>query len=330
MPGQHPLRLSFQWTIFYRLLLAVVLTSLFSESILAHATLEVRDAVVGAPYKATIKIGHGCDGAATTRLQVKIPAGVIGVKPMPKPGWSIATVKSDYGRSYNFYHGAKITAGVTEITWSDGTLADEYHDEFVFSAFIADSVSPGSTIYFPVVQTCEKGEHRWVEIPAAGQDAHALKSPAPALKIIAAKAAPPLPLKTYSLQDLVIETPWTRATPSGSKVAGGYLHITNRGSASDRVIGGTLAPAGRVEIHEMAMTDGILKMRQLAQGLEIKPGETVELKPGGYHMMFMDLTAGLTEGQRIRGTLVFEKSGTAEIEYAVAPIGAQAPGQSHH
>ena len=87
----------------------------------------------------------------------------------------------------------------------------------------------------------------------------------------------------------------------------------------------------------MAMSDGVMKMRHLPKGLEIKPGETVELKPGGYHIMFMDLREGLKQGQTVKGTLQFEKAGAVAVEYRVAPIGASAPGgapagggHSHH
>ena len=78
---------------------------------------------------------------------------------------------------------------------------------------------------------------------------------------------------------------WTRATPAGAKVAGGYLTVTNTGTQPDRLIGGSLERATTVEVHAMSMTDGVMKMQQLAQGLEVKPSETVELKPGGFHLM---------------------------------------------
>lgn len=123
---------------------------------------------------------------------------------------------------------------------------------------------------------------------------------------------------------LVIEAPWTRATPGGSKVAGGFLKITNTGTTSDRLVGGTLPLAEAVEVHEMSMTDGIMKMRRLEKGLEIRPGQSVELKPGGLHVMFMGLKEGLKAGGTVKGTLVFEKAGTVNVEYKIAPIGAPA------
>jgi copper(I)-binding protein len=129
--------------------------------------------------------------------------------------------------------------------------------------------------------------------------------------------------KTYKVGALVIEAPWARATPGGAKVGGAYLKITNTGTEADRLVGGTLPVAAAVEVHEMSMTDGVMKMRKLDKGLEIKPGQTVELKPGGFHIMFMGLSQGLKQGQPMKGTLQFEKAGSVEIEYRVAPIGAQ-------
>lgn len=133
----------------------------------------------------------------------------------------------------------------------------------------------------------------------------------------------------YKLGALEIKQPWARATPKGAPVAGGYVTITNTGTMPDRLTGGSLTAAGRLEIHEMATVDGVMKMRPLAAGIEIKPGQTVELKPGSSHMMFMELKQPLTAGQPIKGTLIFEKAGTIEIEYAVAPIGASAPSGGH-
>lgn len=125
--------------------------------------------------------------------------------------------------------------------------------------------------------------------------------------------------------DLQITTPWTRATPKGAKVGGGYLVITNTGKTADRLTAGSSDISERFEIHEMTMTDGVMKMRPLASGLEIKPGQKVELKPGGYHIMFMDLKKPLAQGDTVKVTLTFEKAGKVEVEFPVAALGAQAP-----
>jgi copper(I)-binding protein len=129
---------------------------------------------------------------------------------------------------------------------------------------------------------------------------------------------------------LVIEAPWTRATPGGAKVAGGYLKITNTGRTPDRLIGGTFPSAASVEVHAMSMSGGIMKMRRLEKGLVIAPGASVELEPGGLHMMFVGLSAGLEAGGTIKGTLVFEKAGTVAVEYRIAPIGSSAAPKHGH
>jgi periplasmic copper chaperone A len=136
--------------------------------------------------------------------------------------------------------------------------------------------------------------------------------------------------KTYKAGALVIEAPWARATPGGAKVGGAYLKITNTGTEPDHLIGGSLPAATSVEVHEMSMTDGVMKMRKLEKGLEIKPGQTVELKPGGYHVMFMGLRESLKQGQPLKGTLQFEKAGSVEVEYRVEPIGSQGTAKKGH
>ena len=135
----------------------------------AHATLETNEARIGGTYKAVLRVPHGCDGTATTAIRIKIPDGVIAVKPMPKPGWTLDTKSGPYGKTYTHFHNAKLSEGVTEVTWSGGKLPDAHYDEFVFTSFLARDLEPGKILYFPVVQECEKGVHRWIEVPAAGQ-----------------------------------------------------------------------------------------------------------------------------------------------------------------
>lgn len=179
------------------------------------------------------------------------------------------------------------------------------------TTFIA-AVAVCSLALFPV-QACEAHD-QLAEIVIKAQHSHGT-----------AKTNAPV-----RIGNLVIEAPWTRATPSGAKVAGGYMTITNTGSSPDRLVGGSFPLAGRFEVHEMAVANGVMTMRELSQGLEIGPGQKVELKPGGLHVMFMDLKSQLREGQPVKGTLVFEKAGTVEVEYRVAPIGARAPAAHTH
>lgn len=125
--------------------------------------------------------------------------------------------------------------------------------------------------------------------------------------------------------NLVITQPWSRATPAGAKVAGGYLTIENKGSAPDRLVSGAGDVAGKVEIHEMAMNNGVMTMRPLDKGLTIEPGKTVKLAPGGYHLMLMDLKSPLKQGEKVPLTLEFEKAGKVMLSLDVQGVGAQAP-----
>jgi copper(I)-binding protein len=134
----------------------------------------------------------------------------------------------------------------------------------------------------------------------------------------------------YNIGTIEIGNPWTRATPKGTTVAGAYMTLRNRGSAPDRLLGGSSAVAGRFELHSMVMEQGVAKMRPLERGLEIKPGETVELKPGSFHAMLVGLKQPLQKGQKVKGTLQFEKAGKIDIEYAVEALGATAPAAGEH
>jgi periplasmic copper chaperone A len=125
--------------------------------------------------------------------------------------------------------------------------------------------------------------------------------------------------------DLVISQAWTRATPNGAKIGGGYLTIENKGTAPDRLIGGIGDVAGKIEVHEMSMDNGVMKMRALDKGLTIEPGKTVKLAPGGYHLMMFDLKQQLKQGDKVPVTLEFEKAGKVTVSLDVQSVGAQAP-----
>jgi copper(I)-binding protein len=121
---------------------------------------------------------------------------------------------------------------------------------------------------------------------------------------------------------LKISTPWARATPKGAPVGGGYLTITNMGSEADYLIGGATAIAKSVEVHEIKMDKGIMKMRMLANGLEIKSGQTITLAPGGYHVMFTGLKQPLKQGEHFKVTLTFAKAGKVDVDFSVEGLGA--------
>lgn len=137
--------------------------------------------------------------------------------------------------------------------------------------------------------------------------------------------------ESFTIGEITIDNPWTRVTPAGARVAGGYMVITNNGSQPDRLIGGTSEIAPRFEVHSMEMVDGVARMAEVEGGLEIPPGGSVALEPGSYHVMFMNLATPVTMDAPVSGTLVFERAGEIEITYDVAPMGSpRAPGGHHH
>lgn len=135
---------------------------------------------------------------------------------------------------------------------------------------------------------------------------------------------------SYVAGDLVISHPFSRATLPNAPVAGGFFTVKNNGAADDRLIGASSDVADRLEIHEMAMDGDIMRMRQLKDGLPLPAGETVELKPGGYHIMFMGLNQPLIEGETVNVILVFEKAGEIEIPLPIGAPNAKGDAGMHH
>jgi copper(I)-binding protein len=119
------------------------------------------------------------------------------------------------------------------------------------------------------------------------------------------------------LGPLVLVQGFSRATRPGAPVAGGFVTIENTGDTDDRLVAASSAVAGHMEVHEMAMVDGVMQMRELAGGLPIPAGETVLLMPGGYHVMLMELKAPLVEGETVDVTLTFETAGEVTIPLKV-------------
>jgi copper(I)-binding protein len=153
-------------------------------------------------------------------------------------------------------------------------------------------------------------------------------SPANVWKILAFASALTLPAlpasaRDFKLKDIVVQHPWARATPKAAEVASGYLVIKNNGHDPDKLTGGSADFADHVEVHEVAVDNGVTTMRPLENGLDIKPGASVELKPGSYHLMFTELKHPLKKGEHVRVTLTFEKAGSLPVEFTVQGVGAK-------
>ena len=126
---------------------------------------------------------------------------------------------------------------------------------------------------------------------------------------------------------IVVEQAWTRATPPGAPVAGGYITLRNRAEHPDRLLSATSPDAKTVEIHSMSMDNGVMRMRRIDDGLAIASKGTLELKPGGYHLMFIGPKHPFAEGRSITAILRFERAGTRTVRFEVRAIGSAAP---HH
>lgn len=166
--------------------------------------------------------------------------------------------------------------------------------------------------------------------PGPGRIAAALLASAFLSTTFLAGGIAPARAHDYTQGDLRIGHPWTRATAPTAKVGAGYMTIANRGGAPDRLVSASTEAAGRVEIHEMRMDGGVMRMRELADGIPLPAGAEVALKPGGNHLMLMDLRAPLRQGASVPVVLVFERAGRVEVELKVEPPGGPAGGAHGH
>jgi periplasmic copper chaperone A len=132
----------------------------------------------------------------------------------------------------------------------------------------------------------------------------------------------------YDVGSMHISAPWARATPKGAASGAAYMTITNNGKTADKVSCVSSDASAECQIHSMTMDNGVMQMRPVEGGLEIKPGETVTLKPGGFHMMLLNLKHPLEQGNAVKATLKFDAAGTVEVDYPIAGIGAAAPGSA--
>ena len=306
----------------------------------AHATFENDAAPVDSTFKAVLQVPHGCDGKPTTEVQIKLPEGFVFAKPQPKPGWELEVIKGDYQKTYD-NHGEKVSSGPVEIRWKGGNLSDDYYDTFVVRGKVS-GFDKETVLAFPTTQLCgTEGKVVWDQVAAEGQNAHDLKSPAPTVTVTMADAADPhaghggqvaAADGAAKLGDLEISGGSVKAMLPGAKVGGGFLTIRNGGAGEDRLVAVESPAAARIEIHEMKMENDVMKMRKLDDGVAVPAGETVELKAGGLHLMFMDVKTPFKEGEAVPVTLVFEKAGKVDATFPVgsAKGGEAAGGGKHH
>lgn len=157
-----------------------------------------------------------------------------------------------------------------------------------------------------------------------------VRSPAIAITLFATCTNPASTVANEAVVgNIQIEQPWSRATPGGARVGGGFVTLKNTGTTPDRLVAVETTIADRAEIHEMKMDNGIMRMRRLADGLPLPAGKTMMLKPGSYHLMFIGLKDGIKKGQPFKATLIFEQAGRIELTFNVLAIGTSPKKDSH-
>jgi periplasmic copper chaperone A len=271
--------------------------SIWATAAFSHISLENKSAAAGSSYKAVFQVGHGCDGSATKGIAVDIPSGFRGTKPMPKAGWTVTTQVSKLASPYES-HGKQVLEDVTRVSWvadsKKASLPDAQFDQFTMRGNLSEATGP---MWFKVLQTCEKGSTHWREIPSAGVSTAGLQSPAPMLLVTSAVAVPALSLVAAANEPITVSNGWVRATVAGQKGSGAFMKITVK--EGTRLTSVSSPVAGVAEVHEMKMEGDVMKMRAVPM-LDIPAGGTVELKPGGYHLMLMDLKQALPVGSTWR------------------------------
>jgi periplasmic copper chaperone A len=309
-------------------IIAACAVYIWATAAFSHISLENKSAAAGSSFKAVFQVGHGCDGSATKAIAVELPPGFRGAKPMPKAGWMVTTKVGKLATPYES-HGKQVLEDVAMVSWvadnKKTSLPDAHFDQFTVRGNLSDVTGP---MWFKVLQTCEKGSTHWREVPAAGESSAGLRSPAPMLQVSAAVSVPALSLVAAANEPVTISNGWVRSTVAGQKGSGAFMKITAK--EGTRLTGVSSPVAGVAEVHEMKMEGDVMKMRAVPV-LDIPAGGAVELKPGGYHLMLMDLKQALSVGSTVPVTLMFRDGRGAESRVEVnLPVAAAAPAPQAH
>jgi periplasmic copper chaperone A len=260
----------------------------------AHVTLPPGGATAGTVYPAAFRVGHACkDAAATTAIKVRVPAGFTPLDAPARPGWAISVTP-------------------TEVSWTASTpqaaLPAKERTSFVVRGQLA---ATPATLWFKVLQVCDNGSADWAEVPAREGDKP--EFPAARLDVLPPGVAP-----------VDVRDAWARSTVEGQRSTGVYARLS--APAGARFVGASSPWAETVEVHEMKMVGDVMRMRALDAGLELPPGESVELQPGGYHVMVMGLKRVLPAGSALPITLRFvDRDGRAGELSVQVPARAAGP-----
>lgn len=289
---------------------AAVAVLLSSGPALAHISLPAGGATAGTRYDAAFRVGHACEGSsATNAVTVQLPEGFTLLSAQPRPGWTVSTA----GRTVAWKAESPQTA-----------LPSAEHAEFVVRGQLGDKPGP---LFFPVLQGCDKGSADWAQLPGAagkaakpGSGGEKLALPAARLDVLPPGVAP-----------IDVKDAWIRTAVKGQSGTGGFMKIT--APSGGRIVGLSSPVAGLAEVHEMKMDGDVMRMRPLPDGLTLPARQTVELKPGGYHLMLTQLKQALPPGSTVPVLVDFidteGRKSTAQLQLpvlAAAPGGARSSG----
>lgn len=265
----------------------------------AHVTLPPGGATVGTDYEAAFRVGHACQGAkATTGLTVRLPKGFALADAQERKGWKLDVQKAGDGE-------VRWTADSAQAALPTGERA-----EFIVRGKLPATPGP---LWFKVLQTCDTGSVDWANVPASGTSTAGVDNPAARLDVL------PVGVAAVDVKDA-----WVRAAVPGQSGTGAFMKLT--APAGARLVGASTPVAGVAEVHEMKMEGDTMRMREV-KGVALPARQTVELKPGGFHLMLMDLKQPITQGKTVPVTLQFEDARGARSSLEVqVPVQLSAPG----
>ena len=265
----------------------------------AHITLPPGGATVGSDYRAAFRVGHACkDANATAGIGVQLPSGFVLAHAEPRAGWKLDVQRNPANAA-------------TDVHWMaespQNALPSKEPAEFVLTGKLPAAPGP---LWFKVLQTCDVGSVDWAQIPASGTSTDGMAAPAVRLTVVAPGVA------TVDVRDAYV-----RQSVAGQSGTGAFMKLTS--PSGSRLVGISTPAAGVADVHQMKMEGDTMRMRAVQGGLDLPAGQTVELKPGGYHVMLMDLKEALPKGATVPFTLHFEDAKGAKTSLELKlPVGA--------
>lgn len=151
----------------------------------AHVTVSPESSAAGDYARLEFSVPHGCEGSPTTRLRIQVPDTVPSATPERSPLWDLATKEGRKQRTE--IHGETVTRGVSEVIWTARQPLPEGELEVLGMSVLMPDMA-GEAVYFPAIQECAKGAHRWIQVPAEGESTEELEEPAPQVELTAAES----------------------------------------------------------------------------------------------------------------------------------------------